>query len=143
MSDVPKASPVNIPDEDPTEATAVLLETHVPPGRALLKVPDVPTHTNGFPVIVGTDAITVTVLVEAHPAGRLYVTMTVPGMMPDIIPVDMSIVATEGAPDCHVPPGKDAPIAPGVPIHSAAGPVIVAAGSTLRKNALPQPVGSV
>lgn len=49
---LPAATPVAIPVDEPTVATAVLLLLHVPPVVALFSVVVAPTHAESVPVIV-------------------------------------------------------------------------------------------
>jgi len=56
---VPAATPVITPEEDPIEATAVLLLLHTPPDVLLLSRDEAPIHTVVTPVI-GVGVLTVT-----------------------------------------------------------------------------------
>jgi hypothetical protein len=58
---VPAAIPDTIPVE-PTVATAVFDDDHVPPGVVLLSVVAAPVPTVVMPVIAGSAALTVTIL---------------------------------------------------------------------------------
>jgi len=51
MVTVPEATPVTIPDEDPTVAVAVLLLDHEPPVVASARVVVAPEHTLAVPVM--------------------------------------------------------------------------------------------
>ena len=64
METVPVATPVTIPEAEPTVAIAVLPLTHVPPDAELLKVVLVPTHTFNPPDVVPGSGFIFTVLVE-------------------------------------------------------------------------------
>ncbi len=48
---VPAVSPLTIPDDEPTVATAVLLLLHVPPVTAWFKVVDDPVQIAVLPVM--------------------------------------------------------------------------------------------
>jgi hypothetical protein len=52
-------------------ATAGVALLHTPPAVALLKVVVEPTHTLVVPVMAAGSALTVTVLVTAHPVPRV------------------------------------------------------------------------
>ena len=49
MVAVPFATPVTIPVDEPTDATAVLLLLHVPPAETSLNEPRLPWHTDAGP----------------------------------------------------------------------------------------------
>jgi len=60
---LPNATPVTIPDEDPTVAISGLLLTQVPPAELWLNVVVAPIHTEGTPEIgVGDETLTKTEL---------------------------------------------------------------------------------
>ena len=61
MVDVPAATPVAIPEEEPMVATEVLLLLQLPPPASVNEVV-APTHTFTIPVINGGPGLTVTVL---------------------------------------------------------------------------------
>jgi len=62
----PDATPVTIPDVEPTVACNGSLLVHVPPEGEELSVVVAPTHTVGLPVIAVGDAFTVTDAVCEH-----------------------------------------------------------------------------
>ena len=65
--DVPAATPVTTPDEEPT-VTLPLLLLHVPPGDWPVSVVEKPSHVSKFPVICSCGRMfTVAVLVEVIP----------------------------------------------------------------------------
>ena len=60
----PKATPLTMPEELPTEAMAVLLLAQVPPGLVLVSGVDEPRHTMEYPLTVPAEEdITVSVVV--------------------------------------------------------------------------------
>ena len=61
--DVPAATPVVIPVEEPIVAMLVLLLAHVPPLVVFARVVVVVAHTVGVPVIAGKVGLTVTLVV--------------------------------------------------------------------------------
>ncbi len=65
---VPVATPVTIPEDDPTVAMPVALLLHVPPGTELPNGLVNPTHTLILPVITPGDGLTDTVVVRTQPA---------------------------------------------------------------------------
>ena len=67
----PAETPVTMPEEEPTVATAVLLLLHTPPVTLSDKVMVEPIHTPERPVIVPAfgDGFTVRVLVAIQPLG--------------------------------------------------------------------------
>jgi hypothetical protein len=56
---VPAATPLTVPDPEPTVACAVLLLLQVPPAVPSLKVVVKPTHTLVVPVIAAGTGLTV------------------------------------------------------------------------------------
>lgn len=64
ITDVPVATPVTTPEEEPTVAIPVLPLVHVPPDEVLLNVVVDPTHTFVVPVMVAGNGFTVTVAIE-------------------------------------------------------------------------------
>ncbi len=69
MIDVPAATPVAMPDTEPTVATAVLELLHVPPSTVVPNVLVKPVHTGLLPVIgPGPEATTTFVVASSvHP----------------------------------------------------------------------------
>jgi len=73
MVEVPGAVPTTMPEDEPMVAADVLLLLHVPlppvppPAGSLHVVVD-PVHIVVIPLIVGGSALTVTVVLVAHPA---------------------------------------------------------------------------
>lgn len=68
ITDVAVVLPVTTPVVDPIEALALLL-LHVPPVVASLRAVVLPMHTFVVPVMAAGSALTVTVVVTAHPKG--------------------------------------------------------------------------
>lgn len=98
---------VTIPDEAPTVATpgAVVL-VHVPPAEGLAKVMVMPTQVGMLPVIAGGKGFTVTTLLVKQPTPSVYVTVAVPGTIPETNP-PASIVAAVLPDMFQVPPPVD------------------------------------
>jgi len=67
---VPAVTPVTIPVELPTDATAILAEVHDPPPE-LLRVAVVPTQVIGKPLIAVGKIFTATVFVAIQPVGKV------------------------------------------------------------------------
>ena len=80
----------------------VLLLLHVPPGVALDRPCVTPTHTWLLPAIGAGSEFTVTVAVEIHPVGSVYVTYEVPTASPLITPPGAAPAFTLLV--LHVPP---------------------------------------
>ena len=70
MVEVPPATPVAMPVEDPMVAIAVLVLLHVPPALLLSTVGS-PTQTDAVPPIAAGIAFTLTVLVAKQPVGSV------------------------------------------------------------------------
>jgi len=68
---VPAATPVTMPDADPTVAFVVALLAHVPPPEVLARVVMPPAHIELLPVFAGSAAFTVTVAYLAHPVANV------------------------------------------------------------------------
>jgi hypothetical protein len=64
MDAVPAATPRTIPDAEPTDATGVVPELHVPPGTELASVEDAPLQNDIIPVIAAGIGLTVTFNVD-------------------------------------------------------------------------------
>lgn len=70
MSAVPAEPPVMIPEDEPTEATIVLLEDQVPPVDVLAAVIDEPTQTLVGPEIASGSGFTVAIVVMPQPVAN-------------------------------------------------------------------------
>lgn len=68
---VPDATPVTMPDEEPTVARATLLLLQVPPVVGSLRVVVCPTHTFVVPVIAPGAPFTVNGFVTIQPEGKV------------------------------------------------------------------------
>ena len=64
---VPPATPVNVPEAEPIDATKLLLLVHVPPLAASVSVTVDPIHVAALPNIAVGNAFTVTTAEAAHP----------------------------------------------------------------------------
>src|ERR1043165_9782443 len=106
MVDVPVATPVTMPVEEPTVATAVFAELQTPPGATLLNVVALPGQTVAVPVIAPAlgMGLTVALLVALHPEEAVYEIRTVPTATPVTMP-EVPTVATSVLLLVHVPPG--------------------------------------
>ena len=92
MEAVPADTPVTTPDAEPTVATPVLPEVHVPPAVASLSVVVSPAQTTAVPVIADGSGLTVTVTwaelvqLNAPVPVTVYVVVTV-GVAMTVVPV--------------------------------------------------------
>jgi hypothetical protein len=77
----------------PTVAIDALALSQVPPPTELLRVVVDPAHTVAVPVLAGTPAFTVKVLVAIAPQPVLYNISVVPAVSAEITPVVEFIVA--------------------------------------------------
>lgn len=68
---VPGATPVTIPDADPTVAIAVLPLVHVPPTIASVRLVVVPIQRLVDPLILTGAGLTVMVIVVSQPVGKV------------------------------------------------------------------------
>jgi hypothetical protein len=68
---VAEATPVTTPEEEPTDATSVLLEDQVPPVEVVAAVMVAPTQTLVGPVIASGNGLTVTVVAMPQPVDNL------------------------------------------------------------------------
>lgn len=68
---VPAETPVTTPEDEPTEATSVLLDDQVPPVDVLAAVIVEPTQTLVGPEIASGNGLTVTVVVMPQPVANL------------------------------------------------------------------------
>lgn len=107
MTAMPADTPVTAPVIRPTEALDGMLEVQSPPGDASLKKVVSPTHTLWTPVMSGGNGTTVTMRSRIQPDIIVYVTITVPGVIPDMTPVIGCIVPIIAVPGLvlHTPPG--------------------------------------
>ncbi len=71
MFTVPALWPVTTPLAEPTVATEVLPELHVPPVGAPVRVDVVPSHVDNEPLMPVGSALTVTVRVRRHPVDNV------------------------------------------------------------------------
>jgi len=130
ITGLPPATPVTIPELEPTVASAVLLLVHVPPVVASLNVVVANGQRTIVPVIAAGSGLTVSVVVVKHPVGAVYVIITVvPPVTPVTIPDDEPTVALAVLLLVHVPPaGVDVSVilAPGQAID---GPAIGVGGA--------------
>jgi hypothetical protein len=74
----PNEPPVKNPLTGLIVAMVVFALLHIPPALASLKVVVRPWHTIVLPVITAGSALTVTVVVEAQPVGKVYIMTVVP-----------------------------------------------------------------
>jgi hypothetical protein len=103
---MPVATPVTIPLDAPTVATAAMPLLQVPPVVVPPNVTVLPSHTDETPVMVPATGIvlTVTIVATRQPVGNVYVMSAVPEAMPVTIPVPEPIVAMVVVPLDQVPP---------------------------------------
>ena len=92
MDTVPAATPVTMPEAEPTVAIAPLLENHAPPEIPSLSAVVPPTTTIVVPKIGVAAGLTVIVIV-AIPVPTEYVIIHVPADMPVTTPVEEPTVA--------------------------------------------------
>ena len=71
MLEFPAETALMVPLVAPMVATVVLLLLHVPAPDALVRVADVPAHSESVPPILAGRAITVTTLVVKHPVDNV------------------------------------------------------------------------
>ena len=79
-------NPVTIPDDDPTVASTILLEPHVPPAGVEFKVVVKPTHTFVIPVIGVGLAFTVTFIVVIADPHEIFDSVKVIVIVPAATP---------------------------------------------------------
>jgi len=103
IEDVPVATPLTVPVEEPIVATPVLLLLHVPPDVVELSVVLLPAQMLVVPVIEAGVLFTVNVEVAIQ-LPILYVIVAVPAPAPVAVPVDEPIVATPVLLLLQVPP---------------------------------------
>jgi hypothetical protein len=107
-TEVPAATPVTVPDDEPMVATAVLLLLHVAPRLVVLSVVVDPAHILNVPAMALGAGCTVTTTVVKHAdAGSVYVIVVVPPARPTPVtmPEEDPTVATAGELLVQVPPG--------------------------------------
>ena len=102
--DVPDATPVTTPVEEPTVAIVDVLLVHVPLLVTSLKPVVKPAQTVAVPAIADGTGLTVTTFVDLQPVRRVYVIVDVPEAAPVTTPVEEPIVATVVVLLAHVPP---------------------------------------
>ena len=104
MDGFPEATPVTIPDEEPTVADNVLLLAQAPPAGLENKVEEAPAQTARPPVIDDGIVFTVTVAILLQPVEvSVKVTGAVPADIPVTTPLVTLTVAIPVAPHDHVP----------------------------------------
>ena len=100
---VPALTPVTMPVEDPTTATAVLELLHVPPEVALLSDVLAPIQADRVPIMGAGNGAMVMTAVAKQPAGVVKVIVADPADTPVMIPVEEPIVAIAVLLLDHVP----------------------------------------
>jgi hypothetical protein len=135
----PAASPLTTPVANPMDAMDVLLLLQVPPVVASLRVMLFPWQTTDGPVM-GESGKTTTLLVEKHPAGVIYLMLTIPPETPVIIPETLPIVAIEVVALLHVPPGAELLNVVALPVQTVAAPVITGVGFTVSGTVATHPL---
>src|SRR4051812_49640591 len=107
MFAVPAPTPVSevlLPAPGLTTAIEVELLIHTPPGVAQLRGIEDPMHTLDRPTIADGIAMTLIVVVAAHPVPNVYDINDVPATLPAVtIPVP-PILAIAGLEEFHAPP---------------------------------------
>ena len=127
---VPAATPVTITEPvagDPTVAIAVLLLLHVPHDDAIVSVEVSPIHAGLTPLITD-DAVIVTVVVataELQLPLTVYDMTAVPADIPETMPDDAPMLATEELLLLHTPPATVLVSVDDVPGQSVVVPLIV------------------
>lgn len=142
MVSVPALTPVTIPDNEPTVATAMVLPDHVPP-PASESVSLASAHTLSEPDMLSGSGLTLTNTVAAQPEPIVYEICVVPANMPVSTPVE-PMVATPGALLLQAPPEVPSVSETVLPAHNAAGPAMDDGDTcTVTAAVAIQPVGSV
>ena len=91
--------------DEPIDAAPVPPPTdHVPPGGVQLSAVVCPTQVESPPVIAPGSGFTVATALSEHPVGSVYVTLTVPGVMPPSVPPPVLMVPVAVGAAIHVPP---------------------------------------
>jgi hypothetical protein len=129
MVTVPEETPVTIPVEEPTVATAVLLLIQVPPNVVSLNVAVDPEQIPETPAIAPGEGLIVTVALTEQPPDEVKVTVAVPWATPLTIPDAEPIVAILVPDILHVPPGSDKALVE--PAHKDKIPVIAGGGGVM------------
>lgn len=119
ITDVPGASPVTIPDEEPTPAIDVDPDVQTPPVGEPVRLMLEPTHTTPGPVMTGL-GLTLTKDVAKQPVGSIYVITAVPAAIPVTTPDDEPTIAIVVLPLVHNPPAGVAVIINDPPTHMCA-----------------------
>jgi hypothetical protein len=120
------ATPVTIPEAEPTVATPELLLLQMPPVVTVLNDVVDPAHTIAVPVIDNGKGWMVIVIVRKQPVGKVYVIVAVPANTPVTIPVPEPTDAVLVLPLDHVPPGLLFDNTIPAPTHTADAPLILA-----------------
>jgi hypothetical protein len=127
ITEVPAEMPVTTPDINPTWAFEVSELDHVPPVSVSDNEVVCPTHTVLIPSIGVGSGLTVTTVVRKQPVASVYVTITVPGLVP-VTPTDVPVGVIVAVPVpgvmLHVPPGVVVLSVVVRPLHTAMIPVI-------------------
>ena len=123
MVTVPAATPVTMPEVDPTVAIDGLLVSHVPPETASpsVKVPPTPTVV---PPDIGASGLTVNVIV-AILVPNMYVMVHVPAEIALTIPVDEPTVAIAVLLLLQWPPAVESARVLVAPTHALAVPMML------------------
>ena len=141
ITEVPGAIAFTRPVREPTVATLVVPEVHVPPPPSVNAVVP-PTHTFNEPVIAAGGALTVTGIVEKQPSLSVYDIVVVPVPTPVTEPEDEPIVAAAVLLLAHVPPPGEHVSELEAPTHEIDDPLIAPGAIftviALNTNALPQ-----
>ena len=126
------ATPVTMPDDEPTVANVASLLLHVPPEGASVSVVDRPIQTWPAPEIEAGRLLTVTVVVAMQPEPRLYVITAVPPAIPVTTPVDELMITIVESLLLQAPPPTLLPSVAVEPTQTDVVPVIAAGvGSTV------------
>jgi len=138
----PVATPVTIPEAEPTVAIETSAVLQVPPPTSVNVVVD-PTQIPVAPVIGVGNGFTVTNFVTKHPVLMVYEMVTVPPAAPETTPVVDPTVAMPPLLLLHVPPPPSVNVMVD-PWHTTDGPEIDdGSGSTVTGVVVMQPVGKV
>lgn len=138
MVAVPVPAPVTQPVEL-TEAIALLLELHEPPGVASVRQFVSPRQMLMLPEIAAGNGSTVTTTEMVQPSGDVAVMMEVPPPIPVTTPVPGSIVATPVLLLLHVTPGVASVNVTVLPWHNSSGPLMFAGVLTVTTRVAGQP----
>jgi hypothetical protein len=139
---IPAPAPDITPVPAPAVATAVAPELHVPPPVPSLSVMLSPVQILDEPDMADGVLFTVTMADAIQLPPSEYVTMVVPVAIPVTTPVPAPTVATDGAPDVHVPPPASVS-AVVAPVHTRLMPVMAGGAElTVTMAVTAQPLGS-